>query len=80
MIIITNAPRIMAIAVPATPEFGRNFFPGFTKLPQPMTQPKAIAHTCIGLRDRFKEPPPKLLLLIHFFLTHHKFYLLPLVL
>ena len=48
MIIITAAPRIMAIAVPATPELGRNFFPGLMNEPQPMTQPKAIAHTFIG--------------------------------
>ena len=51
MIIITRAPRIIAIAVPATPEFGRNFLPGLTKLPQPITQPNAIAQTFIGLSD-----------------------------
>ena len=30
MMIITIAPRAIAIAVPATPELGKNFFPGFT--------------------------------------------------
>ena len=48
MIIITNAPSTMAMAVPSTPELGRNFFPGFMNAPQPMIQPKAIAHTCVG--------------------------------
>ena len=48
MTIMTSAPRIMAIAVPATPELGRNFLPGLMKEPQPMTQPKAIAQTCMG--------------------------------
>ena len=46
------APIIMAIAVPATPELGKNFLPGLMKEPQPMTQPKAIAQTCIGERRR----------------------------
>ena len=45
---MTIAPNIIAIVVPATPEFGRNFFPGLIKEPQPITQPKAIAQTCIG--------------------------------
>jgi len=34
--------------VPATPEFGRNFLPGFTKDPHPMMQPNAIAQTFTG--------------------------------
>ena len=46
----------MAIAVPATPEVGRNFFPGLMKLPQPITQPKAMAHTCMGLSLRRNDP------------------------
>ena len=49
MTIITRAPRNMAMAVPATPELGRNFLPGLTKLPQPMTHPKAMAQTFMGL-------------------------------
>ena len=36
------------MAVPATPEFGRNFLPGLMNDPQPITQPKAIAHTWVG--------------------------------
>ncbi len=54
MIIITSVPRTIAIAVPATPEFGRNFFPGLTNDPQPMIQPNAIDHTCIGFNCLFK--------------------------
>ena len=46
----------MAIAVPATPEFGRNFFPGLMNEPQPIMQPKAIAQTCIGLSWRLRLP------------------------
>ena len=45
--------NIIAIAVPATPEVERNFFPGLMKLPQPMTQPNAIAHTCMGFSCLF---------------------------
>ena len=73
MIIMTNAPRIIAIAVPATPEFGRNFLPGFTKLPHPITHPKAIAHTCMGLRERCNS----FLSFIRFYVTHHRSYRLP---
>jgi hypothetical protein len=54
MMIMTRAPRIIAIAVPATPEVGKNFLPGLIKLPHPITQPNAIAHTCVGERERFK--------------------------
>lgn len=46
--IITIAPSAIAIAVPATPEFGKNFLPGFTKEPQPIIHPNANAHTCVG--------------------------------
>ena len=35
-------------------DVGRNFLPGLIKLPHPITQPKAIAQTCIGERERFK--------------------------
>ena len=54
MMIMTSAPRIIAMAVPATPEFGRNFFPGLMKEPQPMTQPNAMAQTCMGESCRLK--------------------------
>ena len=37
------------MAVPATPEFGRNFLPGLMKDPQPMMHPNAIAQTFMGL-------------------------------
>jgi hypothetical protein len=57
MIIMTKAPSTIAIAVPATPEFGRNFLPGFTKDPQPMIHPNAIAQTCIGF-SFLRRPSP----------------------
>ena len=55
MMIMTSAPRIIAIAVPATPEVCRNFFPGLIKEPQPITQPKAIAQTCMGVSFLFSS-------------------------
>ena len=33
------------MAVPATPELGKNFLPGFINEPHPIIQPNAIAHT-----------------------------------
>lgn len=45
---MTKAPSTIAIAVPYTPELGRNFFPGFIKDPQPTTHPNAMAQTCMG--------------------------------
>ena len=55
MMTMTRAPSTMAIAVPATPEFGRNFLPGFINEPQPIMQPKAIAHTETGLSWRLSS-------------------------
>ena len=36
---------------PAGPAIGKNVVPGMTKAPQPIMQPKAIAHTSSG--DRY---------------------------
>ena len=54
MMIMTAAPRIIAIAVPATPELDRNFLPGLMNEPHPITQPNAMAQTCIGLSWRLR--------------------------
>jgi hypothetical protein len=54
MMIITSAPNAMAMAVPATPELGRNFLPGLMKEPHPMIQPKARAQTLMGFNCFFK--------------------------